>query len=174
MVAINTWAIENTTTNFAHTPEPLEDWEASFDATQAKYPWFVVVDGASVLGFAKASPFKSRCAYQYACEISVYVRPEHHRRGIGVALYRQLLQTLAAQGYHTAYGGIVQPNEASVRLHERLGMRRVALFERVGWKFGAWHDIGYWQASLRDDGPPSPIRPVREVFGAAAERPLTG
>ena len=163
LVAINTWAIENTTTNFAHAAEPLSQWQASYDETHRTLPWFVADDQASIVGFAKASPWKSRSAYQYACEISVYVHHEHHRRGIGRALYRQLLGTLTRQGYHTAYGGIVQPNEASVRLHESLGMKRVALFPRVGWKFGAWHDIGYWQARLRDDGPPVAIRAVLDV-----------
>ena len=86
--------------------------------------------------------------------------------GIAKALYAQLLPTLTTQGYFCALGGITQPNAASVRLHESFGMKRVALFERVGWKFDAWHDVGYWQASLQSDATAKPreIRPVREVL----------
>ena len=90
--------------------------------------------------------------------------PGHHRRGVGKALYDRLLSTLRAQGYRTLLGGITVPNPASVRLHESFGFRRVALLERVGWKFGTWHDVGYWELLLRDDDKaPTDLKPVAEV-----------
>lgn len=154
--------------NFAIEPEPLAEWERTFAATHERFPWYVAEDGATgaVVGFAKASPWKGRCAYAYAAEVTVYVDPAAHRRGVGRALYDALFATLRAQGYRRLLAGITQPNEASVRLHEAMGMRPCALLERIGWKSGRWHDVGYWQADLGPedpDAPPQAIRPVRDA-----------
>ena len=165
ILAISNHYVLHSTANFAIEPELLESWQESFLATSDKYPWFVAADTEGViLGFAKASPWKGRCAYEYAAEITVYVQPDQHGRGIGRALYEKLLTTMKAQGFQSVLGGIALPNDASVALHEALGMKRVAVLERVGWKFGRWHDVGYWQRLLQDvDTAPQPIRPVREV-----------
>jgi phosphinothricin acetyltransferase len=135
------------------------------------HPWLVAVDGAreatapAFAGFAKSSSWKGRCAYNWSAEVTVYVRPDRHRKGIGRMLYARLIEILRAQGYRTLLGGITQPNDASVRLHETLGFRRVAMLERVGWKFGRWWDVGYWELQLGDpaDAPPAALRPVRDV-----------
>jgi L-amino acid N-acyltransferase YncA len=122
----------------------------------------------TILGFAKSSPWKGRCAYHWTAETSVYLRPECHGRGLGRALYDRLIDVMRAQGWRTLLGGITQPNDASVRLHEACGFRKVALLERVGWKFDRWWDVGYWELHLRDTAaPPAPIRPVREVVLSA-------
>lgn len=169
IVAISNRAAVETAANFAIEPETVESWQRSFRETSAMYPWLVATDDDDrALGFAKASPWKGRCAYTYSAEISVYVQPEHHGRGLGRALYTTLLATLAAQGYRSVLGGITLPNPASVRLHESFGLRRVAVFERIGWKFDRWHDVGYWQGSLGDAAaPPGRLRPVEDVYPAA-------
>ena len=164
VLSISNDAAKETAANFAVEPEPLSEWQASFAQTHATHPWLVADDGQGVVGFAKATPWKGRCAYQYAVEVTVYVRPDSHGRGIGRALYSRLFELLRAQGYHTAIAGITLPNPASVRLHEAFGMRRVATFERIGWKFGRWHDVGYWQVELSDPAAGRPaLRPVAEV-----------
>ncbi len=123
--------------------------------------------GERILGFAKASPWKSRCAYLWSAEVTVYVHPDHHGKGLGKALYGRLIPMLEAQGFHTIVGGITQPNEASVRLHEAFGLTQVALYPGIGWKFGRWHDVGYWQRILgHPDAAPKPLRPVAEVAPA--------
>ncbi len=95
----------------------------------------------------------------------MYVHPDHHGRGLGTTLYTRLVATLRAQGYRTLLGGITQPNPASVKLHESLGFRLVAMLEHVGWKFDRWHDVGYWQLDLAaDTDAPSPITPVGNSF----------
>lgn len=142
-------AARETVANFAVKPEPLEMWAESFRATQETHPWLVAVDEAgTVLGFAKASPWKGRCAYDWVVETTVYLSPEHVGKGLGRALYSRLLEILKIQGYRTAIGGITLPNSASVGLHEAMGFVHAATFRAVGYKFGAWHDVGYWQVDL--------------------------
>jgi len=169
ILEISNWAALNTIANFAIEPESLEAWQETWNQTSEFYPYFVADENETIIGFAKASPWKGRCAYSHSCEVTVYVHPEHQRKGVGKALYEKLITTLKAQGYYTLLGGITQPNVASVKLHESLGFKRVALFERIGWKFDRWHDVGYWELALRDgDGAPQPIVRVREA--ASGER----
>jgi phosphinothricin acetyltransferase len=128
------------------------------------YPWLVLEEGGALLGYAYASNFRGRRAYRFTVETTVYLRREALGRGLGKALYGALLELLIAQGFTEAIGGIALPNDASVRLHERLGFRHLGTFERVGWKFGAWHDVGMWQRPLaaRPEAPAEP-RPWRDV-----------
>jgi phosphinothricin acetyltransferase len=153
---ISNWAALNTSANFAIEPESLHDWLASFDQTHAKYPWLVAEDQGKVVGFAKASPHRSRCAYAWSAEVSVYVHPDHHGKRIGTALYSKLLPMLKAQGFVTLIAGITTPNPASERLHEAFGFKRVGTLHKVGWKFGRWHDVGYWQAIIHDGSATAP------------------
>lgn len=157
-----------TPANFAVEPEPIEQWQRDFDTTHQKYPWLAASnENGEVIGFAKASPWKGRCAYAYSAEVTVYLRFDARGRGVGRALYEQLFAILRGQGYRTLLAGITLPNEPSVKLHESLGMKRVAVLERVGWKFDRWHDVGYWEAQLGEpDAPPTPIRPVADAVAA--------
>ncbi len=165
ILAISNWAAANTAANFAVEPETLASWQHDWRETHQRFPWFVTAgDDGAVVAFAKASPWKGRCAYLWTAETTVYVHPDHHGQGLGRALYQELVATLRAQGYRTLLGGITLPNPASVRLHESMGFVRVALLEKVGWKFGRWHDVGYWEAHLHDaDNPPTDIKPVSDV-----------
>ena len=166
IVDISNWAALNTPANFATEPEPLESWLSKFDQTRGMYPWLVAVDDDDrVLGFAKSSPHRSRCAYAWSAEVSVYVHPDHHGKKIGTELYARLIPILKDQGYITLIAGITTPNAASERLHAAFGFRRIGAFERVGWKFSRWHDVSYWQVMLNDAATaPAPIRPVGAVI----------
>jgi L-amino acid N-acyltransferase YncA len=113
------------------------------------YPWLVALGGdEEVLGYAYAAPFRTRRAYRFAVETTVYLREEAHSRGIGRALYEPLLAGLEAQGFTQAIAAIALPNPASVRLHERLGFTMAGTYRQVGWKLGAWWDVGLWQRPL--------------------------
>ena len=165
ILAISNRAALHTAANFAVEPETLDEWRHDYELTHEMFPWLVATDEkGAVLGFARASPWQGRCAYAWTAETTVYIHPEHHRRGLGTALYARLVATLRAQGYRTLLGGITQPNPASVKLHESLGFRRVALLEKVGWKFDRWHDVGYWQLQLAGDiDTPATIMPVGDA-----------
>jgi L-amino acid N-acyltransferase YncA len=117
----------------------------------AKFPWIVWEEGGEVLGYAYASAWKSRCAYRNSAESTIYLRQDVGARGIGFALYSELLRRLEAIGLHAIIGGIALPNDASVRLHEKCGFKKVAEFVEVGHKFGNWINVGYWQRIFGQD-----------------------
>lgn len=119
----------------------------------AGLPWLVAEKEEAVAGFAYASKWKGRCAYRFSAEVTVYIDAARRGEGLGRALYSSLLRELEARGIHTALAGIALPNDASVRIHESFGFRKVAQLEQVGFKFGRWIDVGYWQRIL---GPPKP------------------
>lgn len=114
----------------------------------ASLPYLVVEQNGEVFGFAYAGKWKSRSAYRYAVESSVYLDPGLVGEGFGSQLYVSLLDQLREMGVHTVIGGVALPNPASVRLHKKLGFTKVAEFHEVGFKFGKWIDVGYWQLKL--------------------------
>lgn len=119
----------------------------------AKFPWIVYKDATGrLLGYAYASAWKSRCAYRNSVETTVYLHPDAAGRGIGSGLYDRLLEQLQQQGLHAAIGGIALPNAASVALHERCGFQKVGEFIEVGYKFGQWINVGYWQRIFGQEG----------------------
>lgn len=136
---------------------------------RATHPWLVAERDGRVAGYAYASPHRERAAYRWACDVAVYVDPADHRRGVGRALYEALLPLLRAQGFHMAVAGITLPNAASVGLHEALGFEPVGVYREIGWKDGAWRDVGWWQLRLGDGAAPpaEPLAPAdQRHFGS--------
>lgn len=127
-----------------------------------RHPWLVATDGeGAVVGYAYAGPFSARAAYDWSVETSVYLDAAQHRRGLGRALYTALFALLEAQGHRRAMAGITLPNAASVGLHEAMGFSAVGVYRAVGWKFDAWHDVGWWQRPIGPaDGTPPTAGPV--------------
>ncbi|MBX9600323.1 MAG: GNAT family N-acetyltransferase [Bryobacteraceae bacterium] len=138
--------VRTTTVTFEESAVSSEDMSGRVEESAAAgLPFLIAESGDEVLGFAFASKWKGRCAYRFSVEVSVYVDPARGRQGIGSALYEVLFAELESKGMHAAIGGIALPNEASIALHEKFGLRKVAHFEEVGFKFGRWVDVGYWQ-----------------------------
>ena len=123
----------------------------------AAHPWLVAERDGVVVGFAYACRHRERAAYRWAADVSVYVAADHRRQGCAQQLYEQLLDALRARGLRIACAGITLPNPASVALHEGLGFVPVGVYRRIGWKLGAWHDVGWWQLELAPPGPPTTI-----------------
>jgi len=115
----------------------------------ARLPWLICEEAGRILGYAYASRHHERAAYQWSVDVSVYLQRDQHRRGLGRALYTGLFELLVLQGYYTAYAGITLPNAASVGLHESFGFEPVGIYRNAGFKFGSWHDVGWWQKPLR-------------------------
>jgi L-amino acid N-acyltransferase YncA len=126
--------------------------------------------GVGVLaGYAKTATWRERAAYTWAAEVGIYVHPVFQGRGVGKALYRALIDISRRQGFHTLVAGITMPNEPSVRLHESVGFQRVGVYRRVGWKFGHWHDAGFWEMPLRDASHEAgPLRTPEECWNGPA------
>ena len=118
------------------------------DVRSESLPWLVAEEGGHVVGYAYATQWRPRVGYRFSAEITVYLGLEHGGRGIGSKLYGQLFPMLQARGIRVVIGGIALPNDASVALHEKFGLRKVAHFEAVGVKFDQWIDVGYWQRTL--------------------------
>jgi L-amino acid N-acyltransferase YncA len=130
--------------------------------TQETHPWLVAEVAGEVAGYAYGCPHRSRAAYRWAAEVSVYVAEELRGRGVGRALYEELIERLRRQRFQVACAGITLPNEASVRLHERLGFVPVGVYRRIGWKAGGWREVGWWQLELvpaTGEPPPEPLPP---------------
>lgn len=135
--------------------------------SEPRLPWLVATRGEQVTGYAYASRHRSRAAYRWAVEVSVYLTPSEQGRGTARRLYEALFAELAALGYVSAYAGITQPNPASTRLHAGLGFTPVGVFRDVGFK-GGWHDVAWWQRALSPPpGQPQEPRPWTGTFGSS-------
>ena len=141
--------VEHTVVTFEEEPvAPAEMARRIQTVAAASLPWFVAEEEGRLRGYAYATRWKERTAYRFSVEITLYVAHDHARRGIGSRLYGELFPALAARGVHVALAGIALPNEASVAIHERFRMRKVAHLEQVGFKLRRWVDVGYWQRTL--------------------------
>lgn len=158
-----------TPVSFEKEPPAVEEMARRIAKTLERYPWLVAEREGRTVGYAYAAPHRTRPAYRWSAETSVYVDAEAHRRGVGSALYRPLLAILRLQGQVSAYAGITLPNPASVRLHEAIGFTPVGVYRAVGYKDGAWHAVGWWELQLREP-PSSP----REPLALAEARALPG
>ncbi len=134
--------------SFELEPPDAEDMARRIADYGASHAWLVATRGGEVAGYAYGSPHRTRAAYASSCDVAIYVSPAFPRAGIGRALYGELLARLKAKGFHAAFAGIAQPNPASVALHEACGFTPVGVYREVGWKMGAWRDVGWWQRVL--------------------------
>jgi L-amino acid N-acyltransferase YncA len=152
-------AVESSIASFEEAAPGASEMAIRMRTILARTPWLVAVAGEAVVGYAYAGPHRERAGYRWSVDVSAYVDPDWQGRRVGRTLYDVLLPTLADQGFVNAYAGIALPNPASVALHESIGMRRVGVYERVGYKFGAWHDVAWFGMRIAEPAgaPPEPI-----------------
>ena len=146
--------VTDTVITFETVPPAAEEMAARIAASAHSHAWMVLEDEGRVVGFAYGGPFKSRAAYRWACEVSVYLEIGRRRTGAGRALYDSLFARLAERGFRTAVAGMTLPNEASVGLHRAVGFEAVGTYWRIGWKHDAWHDVAWMQRPLSRGGDP--------------------
>jgi len=153
--------VRETAISFDEVPPTPSETARRLASTLETYPYLVFDDGEGVLGFAHGSLHRGKPAYRWSVETTVYAARHAHRRGIGRALYTELLDLLTRQGFHSAFAGIVPPNEPSVRLHEAMGFVYLGTFAEIGFKHGEFHDLGWWRRTLAAGKPrhePIPFR----------------
>lgn len=147
--------VRDTAITFETEPPSPAEMADRIRKAQHRHAWVVLEDGGKVVGYAYGGPFKARAAYQWSCEVSVYLERGRRRTGGGRALYRALLARLGERGFRTAVAGMTLPNDASVGLHRAMGFEPVGIYRRIGWKHGGWHDVAFTQRQiLPGDGPP--------------------
>jgi phosphinothricin acetyltransferase len=148
IAAIYNHYVDRTPVTFEEAPVAAAEMANRMTEVLAMLPWLVFERDGRVVGYAYASRWRTRSAYRFAVESTIYLEAASTGMGIGAQLYGRLLAELQERSIHTVIGGITLPNAASVALHESLGFKKVAHFEQVGWKFERWLDVGYWQRIL--------------------------
>ena len=156
--------VTGSATSFEYSPPDPAETASRIVSALAYAPYLVSEARDGILGFAYASKHRDRAAYQWSVDVSVYIHERARRQGVGRALYTSLFALLRLQGLYTAHAGISLPNPASVGLHEALGFQPVGVYRSVGFKRGAWHDVGWWQLALRErTGTPDPPRSLADA-----------
>lgn len=171
--------VTETIISFEATPPNTDEIAARIQKVTSKYPWLVyVTEGTAetngnnapvIAGYVYASSHSERAAYQWSVDVSVYVHANYHRRNIGRGLYTALFEILRTQGFVNAYAGIALPNDGSVGIHESFGFELVGVYEKVGYKFGEWHDVGWWGLCLTPP-PQTPLPP--KLVSAVVDTPM--
>ena len=141
--------VASTPISFETEPPDAQEFERRIAHVLQEHPWLVCEYQDRLAGYAYASQHRERAAYQWSVDTSVYVHSEFRRRGVGQALYTSLFRVLVRQGYYNAYAGITLPNAGSVGLHESVGFKPLCVYRHVGYKHGAWHDVGWWELALQ-------------------------
>ncbi|MFH0778932.1 MAG: arsinothricin resistance N-acetyltransferase ArsN1 family B [Candidatus Eisenbacteria bacterium] len=160
-LAIYAPIVRTTAVSFEVEPPTVNEMRERIGDTIARFPWLVCEHGGTILGYAYSGEHRAREAYRWSVDVSVYVHPRARRSGVGRALYRSLFEILTLQGFFNAYARIALPNPASVALHRSQGFQLVGVFEAVGYKLGAWHDVSCWRLSLQ--APVVPPRPPIDI-----------
>ena len=151
--------VRTTAASFETEPPSAAEMARRMAAAQESHAWLVAEDDGVLVGYAYATAYRTRSAYRWTCETSVYVAQARRARGVGRALYTELLERLGERGYRTVVAATTLPNPASVALHVALGFRRVGTLSAVGWKAGSWHDVALLERRLGDPAPGPPAEP---------------
>ncbi len=140
--------VERTAISFESVVPDAAEMRRRIGTHPANKPWIVAEAGGAIAGYAYASDFRTRAAYRFGAEVTVYVSEGARRTGVGRSLYGALMRLLALQGYRRAYAAITLPNEGSVALHRALGFTDAGVWHAAGFKFGSWHDVGFYDCAL--------------------------
>jgi phosphinothricin acetyltransferase len=160
-------AVVERVTSFELVAPSAREMGSRLTRVTALYPWLACELDGRVIGYAYASTHNERAAYRWSVDVAVYVAGDVHRRGVGTALYASLFEVLAIQNIRNVYAGITLPNAASEGMHNRAGFRLVGTYHHVGYKFGAWHDVAWFERAILPVmiDPPEPLS-FQEIRGS--------
>ena len=147
--------VSDSVISFELEPPSAEDFAERMAAAGDSYPWLVAAGSEGLLGYAYGGRHRGRPAYRFSVEVSVYLDEDATGQGLGRRLMTALLDDLASRGFNTALAGTTLPNPASIALFTALGFEEIGVFHRVGFKFGGWHDVSWWEKRLGNDQHPS-------------------
>lgn len=143
---IYNYYIKNTHQTFETEPLSADDMQARIAEVQENFPFLVAEEDGEIFGYTYAAHFRLRRAYEFSAEVSIYVKADTKKKGIGTLLYDRLFAELRETDIHAIVAGISLPNDAGIRFHEKHGFTKVAHFREVGYKLGRWVDVGFWEA----------------------------
>jgi phosphinothricin acetyltransferase len=138
----------NTCITFEEEPVTVKEMQQRIAEIQQEYSWIVYEENNQILGYAYFSKWKVRSAYRFCVESTVYLKHGYEGKGLGTLLYKYLIELARKRNIHTLLGGITIPNDASIKLHEKMGFVKVAQLKEVGFKQNKWLDVGYWELML--------------------------
>jgi len=164
--AIYNHYVANTIITFEEAPVSVEEISRRVARVSNEFPWLVIDIEGRVAGYAYASEWNERSAYRYSVQSTIYLAPDHVGKGVGTELMLALIEQLRRRPIHEVIAGVALPNDASTRLHEKLGFKKVAHFREVGYKCGGWIDVGYWQLRLGNV-------PIKSLQATPAVAPVT-
>lgn len=153
--------IMDTVITFEYDVPSLVDFTKRINNIQKKYPWLVCEIDGNIVGYAYASPFHERAAYDWSVDFSIYINPKYHGKRIGKALYFALVEVLKLQGYCNAYALVTLPNVKSEGIHESFGFKSVGVCKKVGYKLGEWRDVKWFELELQKH---SKVPPVLKII----------
>lgn len=167
--------INNTIISFEYEAPSVDEFLQRIQNIILEYPWLVCLHGTKIIGYAYASQHKQRKAYQWSCESTVYIAPEFHNKGIARILYNTLFSILKIQGYFNVYAGVSLPNQKSVGFHQSFGFKKIGIYKKTGYKFGAWHDVAWFYFHLKKhiDNPPEP-KTIQAIINTETFRQILG
>ena len=145
---IYNYYVLNTIITFEEILVSEKEMQQRISSIMKSYPWLVYLENNKVVAYAYATQWKSRSAYNSTVESAIYVKQGFEGKGIGSILYKNLIQILKENRFHSILGGIALPNNHSIALHEKLGFQNVGQLKEVGFKIGKWIDVGYWEKML--------------------------
>ncbi len=154
--------VENTAISFEYIAPDEAEFSQRITHKLEAYPFIVAEDDGKVVGYAYASRFRDRAAYDWSCELSVYIDKNYRGNGIGVRLYGALEQILRLQNLVTLVAGITSPNERSEALHKKMGFTLTGTMDYIGYKNGEWRDV-MWYTKVLSHEPPKPMIPFPEL-----------
>lgn len=155
--------ITETTFSFEYVPPTLEEFTARVNTFGSKYPYLVYEESGKVLGYAYASPYGVRKAFEYSVDLSIYIDMNSRAQGIGTALYEAIFDILQKQGFYNMYVCITELNTNSLAFHEKIGFRHLGAHKKIGYKFGQWLDLVWMDKQLPQPSPtPRPLRSISE------------
>ena len=144
--------IDVSTFTFDTHPFSVEDrreWFSVFNQPNGRYVLLIAEVDGQIKGYGCSQQFRVKEAYETSVEVSVYVRHDFHAKGVANKIYDDLFESLKSVDVHRAYAGITLPNEASIRLHENHGFKKVGQFKEVGRKFNKYWDVAWYEKEIK-------------------------
>jgi phosphinothricin acetyltransferase len=141
LVAIYAYYVLNTTITFEYDVPSIEEFTQRINKITQKYPYLVAIIDNEIVGYAYATAYKERAAYDWSVETTVYVKDGIHGNGVGKTLYTQLEQALKNKQFVNMLACITYPNPKSIDFHTKFGFTTVGHFPKIGYKFNEWRDI---------------------------------